>query len=451
MRRITGDVLDSIAFGSLVVAAIALPLVFWPWSIDVFVGPKFGVLRTLTAIGAIASIGFMLVGTRRFRLRLSDWAVIAFLVFNAIAYSLSIDRATSLLGEPLQQLGIATMFAFAGAYAIARISVRTASKLLILVGAAAVAGTAVALYGIIQAAGGDPIWSDLPKGRVFSSLGQPNWLAGYLVITVPLTMALAASATRRVLRALGAGAALLQVAVLTATLSRSGYLGLLAAAAIAGVILWREGIRTPRHPKRFLAGAAVAILLFGGLLAALSRTTPAVAPATLAGRATSALDVGGFDAGRYLALWEVGVAIAAEHPLVGTGQDTYAILFPAYRDEVLEPVYAQHFADFRPESPHNAYIALAAGMGIPTLVAYLLVIGGAIVAMAPYAGLFSRESVLITGILVAVGAHIVTDWFVTIDLAGSWLFWVLMGSALALIDAGARRGSPRSEATQSSR
>ena len=129
MRRITGDVLDSIAFGSLVVAAIALPLVFWPWSTDVFVGPKFGVLRTLTAIGAIASIGYLLVGRGRFRLRLSDWAVIAFLVFNAIAYSLSIDQATSLLGEPLQQLGLATMFAFAGAYAIARISIRTTQRL----------------------------------------------------------------------------------------------------------------------------------------------------------------------------------------------------------------------------------------------------------------------------------------------------------------------------------
>ncbi len=448
-RRKTGDVLDMVAFGSLVAAGVALPLLFWPWSADVFVGPKFDALRALTAIGSIASIGYLLVEKRRVRLRTSDWAVIAFLVFNAIAFSLSVDRATSLLGEPLQQLGIATMFAFAGAYAIARISIRTTQRLSILIGAAAVTGTAVALYGILQAAGLDPIWSSLPNGRAFSSIGQPNWLAGYLVITVPLTLAIAGTATHRILHVLGAGAALVQVAVLMATLSRSGYLGLLAAAAIAGSIAWKEGMRPPRNPGRLLAGTAIAILLVGGLLVGLSRSTPTLAPVELAERAGSALDIGGFDVGRYLALWEVGVAIAADHPLAGTGQDTYAILFPAYRDTVLEPVWAQHLAEFRPESPHNAYIALAAGMGIPALVTYLLIISGAIAAMAPYAGFSSRRSVLITGMLVAIGAHIITDWFVTIDLGGSWLFWVLMGSGLAIVDAEARRGGARSEATQS--
>jgi O-antigen ligase len=415
----------------------------------VFVGPKFDVLRTLTAIGAISSIGYLLFGRTWFRLRLSDWAAIAFLVFNAIAYSLSVDPATSLLGEPLQQLGIATMFAFAGAYAIARISVTTTWRLSVLIGAAAVAGTVVALYGIVQVAGADPVWSSLPKGRAFSSIGQPNWLAGYLVIAVPLTIALASTATHRTLRALGAAAAALQVAVLTATLSRSGYLGLVAAAVIVGLIGWKEGMGAPRSRRRLIAGTAVAVLLVGGLLVGLSRSTPTVAPTELAGRVRSVVDIGGFDAGRYLALWEVGVAIAVEHPLAGTGQDTYAIMFPAYRDAVLEPVYAQHFADFRPESPHNAYIALAAATGIPALVAYLLVIGGAIVAMAPHVGFSSRQSILITGMLVAIGGHIVTDWFVTMDLAGSWLFWVLMGSGLALVEAGARSEDAQAEATQS--
>ena len=37
------------------------PAGVWPLSADVFVAPKFGVLRTLTAAGAIASIGWLLV------------------------------------------------------------------------------------------------------------------------------------------------------------------------------------------------------------------------------------------------------------------------------------------------------------------------------------------------------------------------------------------------------
>jgi O-antigen ligase len=346
--------------------------------------------------------------------------VAVFLVMNIVAYVVSVEPRTSLLGEPLQQVGLTTMIALAVAYAVARISVKVTARLVAFLSVAAIAGTAVALYGVVQLAGLDPVWSGLPRGRVFSSIGQPNWLAALLVMTVPITIAVAATANRSVVRYAGFVAVLLQLTVLLATRSRSGYLGLAAIAVIGMVILLRHPRRTRRTPRQLAAVGVVAALLAASPIIGLGRITPEVAPTSLAQRAMSVFDVGGFDAQRYIALWKVGAAIAADHPFTGTGQDTYAIMFPQYRDEVLDGTFADHFTAFRPESPHNAYLAIASGTGIPTLLAYVGVIVSSLAVILPRAGTMGRTRVLLIAIVAAM------------VLTGSWLFWALMGMGLTI-------------------
>ena len=435
-----GRVADIAAFLFLVAGVVVVPLLFWPWAEDVFVGPKFHALRLFTAGGAVAAGTWLVVERPTLRFRVSDVAAFAFLLLNVVAYAFSVDRNTSLLGEPLQQGGLVTVFALTGAYAIARVSVRTPRRMSVLFAAAAASATIAAAYGVVQIAGADPVWSSLPKGRAFSTIGQPNWLAAYLVLTIPLTVALTMTAPRRAVRVLGVGATLLQVVVLAATSSRSGYVGFLAVLAVGGGLAARSGLRMPRSPRRVLVGTVAVVVIGAALLVGLSRTTSAVGPAELARRAASALDVEAFDSRRYVALWEVGLAIAVDNPLTGTGQDTYAIIFPDYRDEVLDGAYAEHFARFRPESPHNVYLSVAAGAGFPALAAYGILVGGAIISILPHAGTRGRESVLLAGLIAALIGHVVTDWFMTMDLSGSWLFWALMGAGLALIDHQTRDG-----------
>jgi O-antigen ligase len=423
--------LDQATFSFLLAGAVLVPLLFWPWAGDVFVGPKFDAIRLLTAIGAGLAGTWLVVARPRLRLRVPDVAAATFLVFNIVAYTFSVDHRTSLLGEPLQQAGLVSVFAFAGAYATARVSVRTPDRLAALLTAASLAGTVTAIYGLVQLGGVDPVWANLPKGRVFSSIGQPNWLAAYLILTIPLTFALAVTARHRSRRLLGIGATIIQMVVLVATLSRSGYLGLLVVIVVGGIVVGRQRRKGSQFPVRFVAVAAAATLIGGALLVGLSRATPAIAPADTARRAASALNFGAFDSQRYVGLWEVGVAIAVDHPLTGTGQDTYAIVFPEYRDSVLDEPLAEHFARFRPESPHNMYVAIAAGAGIPALAAYLVLIGSVLALILRQAGTQSRRAILATGIFAALLGHLVTDWFMTVDLSGSWLAWALMGAALA--------------------
>jgi O-antigen ligase len=135
----------------------------------------------------------------------------------------------------------------------------------------------------------------------------------------------------------------------------------------------------------------------------------------------------------------VGVAVVADHPLWGTGQDTYALVFPDYRDETLEPEVATHFAAFRPESPHNVYVGIAAGSGIPALPAYLGIVAGSVWALLRSIPTGGRVGTLASAMLAALGGHLVTDFFMTMDLSGSWLTWAIMGAAVTIADRVARR------------
>jgi hypothetical protein len=48
---------------------------------------------------------------------------------------------------------------------------------------------------------------------------------------------------------------------------------------------------------------------------------------------------------------DVAAHIAADHPLLGTGQETYSQVFFQYRDTVLEPAQARLFWGTVPETP----------------------------------------------------------------------------------------------------
>ena len=420
-----------------------VPLTLWPWSADVFVGPKFDALRLWVTLAALA-VGVQLMATERVavRLRLPDVFVVVYLVLSVLALALSVDRQTSLYGEPLQQAGFLTSLALIVTYAVARVAVTSLRRLGSLLTTVAIVGTVVAGYGFIQLAHIDPLWSSLPKGRVFSSIGQPNWLAAYLVMTVPITIALMIMAKRKTLSALGAVAVILQVTVVVATRSRSGYLGLATALAIGSLLLiWHIG-RENRVRAKAIGVAVVGVAVVIALATALSSASPEVSPSSAIGRAVSILDVGGFDAQRYVALWEVGAAIAVDHPLSGSGQDTYAVMFPTYRDRILEPTYANHFAAFRPESPHNVYLGVASGTGIPALITYFGVIGFAMATLIGTARAGGRVAVFAGAILAALMGHLVTDFFMTMDLSGSWLCWALLGVAISLDQLEMKQSAP---------
>src|SRR5262245_3339296 len=179
----------------LAVACVVVPAVFATRVQAVFVVPKLAVLWGLLAVALGVVALQSLSGRPRPSLRLIpivDGAVLSFVVLTTLASVFSTDGAQSLYGERLQHQGLLTTLLYVAWFYVARTAIATTDALRSLL-AAAVAGAAlVAAYAVVQKAGLDPVWRGfLPGGRVFSSIGQANTLAAYLVLVVPLAASFA--------------------------------------------------------------------------------------------------------------------------------------------------------------------------------------------------------------------------------------------------------------------
>ena len=418
--------------GVLIASALVVPLIFDLLDRDSFAQAKLAMLHLFVPLAAAGPLLAVLSGRLpwRVRPRWPDVAVIAFAALAVLATIFSVAPELSLEGEHFQWQGLVSLLMYAMAYAVARAALTDAPALRKFFWALALAAAIVAAYGLLQQLRLDPVWGVLNKGRIFSTLGQANVLAAFFVLVLPCIGVLAVMGPR-LLRALAAGSVVLGLAALGLTLSRGGYLGLLAGlVAMAAVIA--PSVRTSvRFDRRWVrAGALVAVAAIVLLVAIPPARQQAV---RVLDRAASIVNTRDSSIASHLDLWAVGLRIMFDHPVLGTGPDTYALVFPRYRDRVLTAERAAFMERFRPESPHNVYLAISTGLGIPALIAYLALIAMVLVR-AVRSVLLTTGPIRIVGVALigAIVGHLVSDAFMTAELTGAWLFWTFLGAAASL-------------------
>jgi O-antigen ligase len=417
--------------GGVLVGCAVIPTVFSTGVDAVFAVPKLAGLWAVLAFSlAVVAIGTMSTGTVP-RL-LPAWSVVdvavgSFVLLNVAAWAASNDRRQSLYGERLQYQGLLTTLLYVGFFYVARLASTDIRRLRLLALAVTTGATLVAAYALVQRAGLDPIWHGyLPGGRVFSTIGQPNALAAYLVLGIPLAASLLFEGNR--IRAVILLAVVAMIAALLLTFSRAGYLAFLVTAAVLVVGAWGD----PRLTRRRVAGGLAATLVTAVavfLLVQPARERVADAWHRVASSANSNGDV---SVRFHLDAWRVAAQIAVDHPLLGAGQETFPELFPRYSHALLPADRASALDAYRVESPHNVYLAVAAGAGIPALVAYIAIIAG--VAVALVRGAWSAATrqirIALVAVLAALAGHMVTDAFMTAEVTSTWLFWVLLAAGL---------------------
>ena len=409
----------------LLVACIVVPCAFDTELDAVFVVPKLALLWGLLAVSfAIGTLVVLRTGSARLSLGAIDVAVASFALLNVVAWLFSLDRQQSLYGERLQYQGLLTLFLYVGYFYVARVSIRDRRRLLSFGCAVVVGALLVSGYALVQRAGLDPVWKGfLPGGRVFSSIGQSNALAAYLVFAIPLCAALTIVGKRAV-RIVALGGLLAATSALILTFSRGGYLGLFATAVVLAVS-WRGEL----VPRARLLVPVLALIVAGAAIIAFTQPR-AIAGADSLGRIVSTNDA---SARFHADAWRVAAHVVADRPLAGTGPETFPLVFPAFSHSVLPPERARALDAFRVESPHNVYLGIAAGSGIPALVAYLGILGAFATVVVRAARSAGRECrILLTAVLAAVVGHCVTDAFMTADLTSTWLTWASMGAALGV-------------------
>ncbi len=320
--------------------AAAVPLACWPGLAAPFSTPKLVLLAAWVAAGLLAAAAG----------RIPLLAALDSLLYGLVLGWIGLVSVSAILAPHVSAEVLLLALLPAGAFVLqAGLKPPPAAVL----GAVAAAGAVVALVAVLQYAGADPFrlfgWATpaagSPRMRVFSTLGNPNFVAAFLTAAAPAAWAAGRLLPdrRRRIAVLSAGGLLLAVGIL-ATGSRAPALAALGVAAWA---LFRS------LKKRHLA---VLPILFGLVLVGVSTARPLAD--TLAGR---------------FFIWRVSLPHAFESPLVGGGPGSFQLNYPAWETARLAVAGDEaRYAGFQRHS-HNDYLETLVDYGVPGLLLLLAV------------------------------------------------------------------------------
>lgn len=210
-------------------------------------------------------------------------------------------------------------------------------------------------------------WVQDVQSRVFSTLGQPNWLAALLVALIPISWAYSLRHKQN-LPLRGKAYNILSVlffVTLLFTKSRSGLL----AFGIEAIIFW--GFIFYKEKLKYLKEFLVILLVFGFMFFVFSSPfTNHQTPVTVT--QGNSLETGGTESGtirKYV--WLGALEVFKHYPILGSGPETFAFSFPMHK-----PVGHNLTSewDFIYNKAHNEYLNLLANTGILGFLSYALLI-----------------------------------------------------------------------------
>lgn len=172
-------------FGALF---FATPLIFNSMNSELFELPKmYFVYFISTLILSLHLINVINYRQILFKRSFLDIPLLIFITSQIISTIFSIDPHTSIFGYYSRlNGGLLSLFSYALLYWILIVYLDNKLKKEILI-FSLISGIIVATYGILEHFGIDKhIWVQDVQNRVFSTLGQPNWLAAYLCILIAL-------------------------------------------------------------------------------------------------------------------------------------------------------------------------------------------------------------------------------------------------------------------------
>jgi O-antigen ligase len=341
---------------------------------------------------------------------------------------LSEDTRLSLFGWYYHRFGMVTYLSLLVMF-FAGMSMR-AGKLQYPV---AVAGAIGAVGSVGVALAQEHGWGELARltafgGRPNGGLGNANDLAAFLVLAVAFSPALSRRGPARLRLALPALYLAILVFGVFMSASRLGVL-VMPVAVVSTWVLIRLQPGQRQHATR-LAIPLVAGIVLGTVLATLDGSVGAVI-----GRFEARTPVPGKDqrapelvasSGRIrLELWAVAGRAILDAPLVGHGPDTLALVSGRNRRD--SEAQLEGRAQLIAATPHNALLEVLIGSGLVAGLAFGLLISGALVAglrrvreadaWAPWA---------VAGAAGYAGMSMLNPE----SIAGSALFWLLLGSLL---------------------
>lgn len=364
-----------------------VPLIFLPFTSEVFEFNKIILVYILTTLIMSTWIVRMVIEKKIiFSRTILDIPLLAFIGSQLISTIISIDPRTSFLGYYSRfNGGLLSTVCYSLLY-WAFVSNMDAKSTLYAIRYTLISAALISVYGVLEHFGIDKnLWVQAVQDRVFSTLGQPNWLAAWLTALMPITWALILninfktkglkaylqSKTFWIYFSLSA----LFFLTLLFTKSRSGFLGFVVAdVAFWSLVFWKSKKETVKSLLIINSSFLILAILIG------TQFTPNIF--SLINKSINqpvskpqgpALEIGGTESGTIRKIvWKGALQVWLHYPIFGSGVETFAYAYYKYRP--VEHNLVSEW-DFIYNKAHNEYLNFMANSGTASILAYLTFIG----------------------------------------------------------------------------
>ncbi len=343
-----------------------VPLVLWPGTSEVFEFNKMLLVYALTILISAAWV-VKWIDQKKITIRRTplDLPILLFLLSQVLSTIFSIDTHTSIWGYYSRfHGGLMSTISYTVLYYALVSNFKEVNFLIYSIISSAVL---VSLYGVLEHFGIDKhLWVQDVQNRIFSTLGQPNWLSAYLVAILPLPIFNAIKAKNRNNLILWVSLAALFLITIFFTKSQSG----LAATAVVLVAILVYFLGQKNKLFYYLAIP----LIFGLVVYKWSffqKISPFGPPnLTQLVQADNLHRFGGSDSLVIRqVVWQGARELAKKNPLFGTGVETFGYSYftvrPAAHNLLSE-------WEFLYNKAHNEYLNMVANTGFFGLASYLL-------------------------------------------------------------------------------
>ncbi len=341
------------------------PLIFLPQVSNLYTLPKEAFLRVIISFLLLAW-ALEKLSSGQWEIRFSPLGLPIFLYLLALSFSL-----------------FNAINPYAGTYEV----LRRASHILLfflvinhvkderdisnICGAAVVAGLIVSILGVFQYfTAFNPDWL-YQVARPSATFGNKNMAAQFVIMIIPLSIALFLESKNQKVRLLWAVATIEMVAYVVYANSRGAWLGLTLGGLTCLVFFFKAGcpvLNWGLSPKR------TSLLIF---LLSIHLVLPHILPmptkleVKYSERVASALDLSGGSVGARFAVWANTTDMIRDHP-AGVGINNWKVVYPKYtRSRMIDKVSSSetHF-----QNAHNDYLQMISEIGIVGFAFYLWIL-----------------------------------------------------------------------------
>lgn len=388
-----------------------------------------------------------------------DIPIALFLISQIISTVFSIDSYTSIWGYYSRFNGgllstvsyIVLFYAFLSNFEFSELK-KLAKRLL---GISLISGSLVALWGLPSHFGYDPTcyifsrtldvscWTAdfQPMIRMFSTLGQPDWLGAYLAILSPIVLSFILNSKSKIYSAFYSLLGLLFYCEILFTKSRASLIGFWIADLSFFTIYYFTQVK-PKLEEITFKSFKPYLKLLGPLFLLIFLASAIILKPTLAQRnssigSPSSQTSGGTESGKIrLLVWQGALETWIHYPLFGSGVETFAYSF--YKYKPLEHNLTSEW-NYLYNKAHNEYLNYLSTTGIFGLGTYLSVIITFLYLslkklLKEERKTDKKSKIVLIGLLGAYVSILVTDFFGFSVVITNLYFFLIPAFSLAVFE-----------------